>query len=199
MKRIREAILNPGHSKPCKSKYSRLPSNDENETQIEMTPTAQKSSSSNESEFNRNLAGDKPLVINLNKPKRIEKSVTNPLYNVDEYLRDDKTKNSNNNNSNKSNSNRKTSCRNNSFLNILSRTIRQVMSQRSSRHESRSSISMVKNKLSKPKEIQIDLCDNNEKEVELKMKIPRHCFTNSDIEQLSGGELQQFTQFHFRL
>lgn len=197
------------------SGYKRLPCQDDLDKQqmdIMKLKLSGKASGSEESEKSNNSKVKNPLVVNLNQIKKLKQKsqktiqkVKNPLYNVSEYISED-LKNANQNNSNNKSeptqrltSTKTTTNRNNSFLNILSRTIRHLISSKNSklnrvnqqnistsgRKQRLQNRSKIKN-LTINKEIIINLGENNDSEVELKMRIPRDCFTNSDLERLNG-------------
>ena len=146
------------------------------------------------------------------KETKTKTVVRNPMYNIDEYMMDKNT----NNNNNKATTSGK--CRSsddpnrNSFLNVLSKTIRCVLNQESSckkrTRENNNSETRMRHELRRKRskqahhdydeedvrfrDIQIDLGDNNEREIELKMKIPRRCFTNTDLQILNGKSNRLF-------
>lgn len=162
-------------------KYTRLPSHDEDATETEM-PLLQ---------MEENCASDKPLVLNLNQHKINQppmlKQVINPMF-TEHIVPKTNTNNNNNTKTPVCDAKARTNNRH-SFVNILTRTFRSLISQ-SDAPTRRKCQKMARTQRRRSsfrlEDIQIDLGDNNEREVELKMKIPRRCFTDSDLEKIAG-------------
>lgn len=220
--RDREYKFVPSHDEEDQNQINE---NDEtkrqNDQQIQLE---QFTSNKNKKQEEEGVKRTTSFIHILNEPPPKEATtktvVRNPMYNIDEYMMDMGAKNTNNNNNKATTSGK---CRSsddpnrNSFLNVLSKTIRCVLNQESSckkrtRENNHSETRMrheLRRKRSKQahrdydeedvrfRDIQIDLGDNNEREIELKMKIPRRCFTNTDLQILNG--IIDYLNIMFRL
>lgn len=124
--------------------------------------------------------------------------VLNPLYNIDEYSNKKKstnylkTKNSNNNN-NKCNQPKK-SCNHvntkherNSFLNVLTRTIRSLVTQNKDEVNTLKCSKMEERLMTSSSNYRIDDIDislNRNNQIQLKLVIPQNCFNQNELSAL---------------
>lgn len=133
------------------------------------------------------------LIKNLNKPKVVTK-VDNPFYGYQSDTKNDTLNKNKNNNTHKGKIPECSRSGRNSFLNILSRTIQSVINQNNPDHTKIESKTKTLRDANVAKrdfridDIRIDLDDNDdEHNVELKVRIPRNCLNNRDLAKLKGN------------
>jgi hypothetical protein len=140
-------------------------------------------------------------ALEVNKTCRKQNSVINPLYDIDEYLHSDKSNVNNNNSkctkalgktktfSNEDKKQQNTSHKRNSFLNILTRTIKDLVNKNQTHLEENNFIDKKTfpfgrhhndNKDFLIDDVQMSL--RGDDQVQLKVLMPRNCFDNADLE-----------------
>ena len=154
--------------------------------------TKEKKLKSKQNNYDTNVSSSDEFTKQNSKK---EATVINPLFNIDEYLSVDKKNANNNNNTKSANTFRKQdnhTHKRNSFLNILTRTIKNLVS-RNQEHLDKNNFIDKKTYSFKPKQslanknrdfliddIEMSLHENDK--VQLKLLMPRNCFENTNFE-----------------